>query len=72
MQKLLVAIIVLIAAIVVARRLYITFRSKGTQGCGCSGCSSCDIQSTCTLDQHTCGPQKDEQQGSHTLKENQK
>jgi flagellar basal body-associated protein FliL len=72
MQKLIVAIIVLIAAIVVARRLYMTFRSKGTQSCGCSGCSSCDVQPTCTLDQHTCGPQKDEQQTRNTLKTNQK
>ncbi len=72
MQKLIVAIIVLIAAIAVARRLYMTFRSDSIQGCGCSGCSQCDVQSTCTLDQHTDGQQENEQQGSHILKENQK
>lgn len=71
MQKLIVAIIVLIAAIVVARRLYMTFRSKDTQGCGCSGCSSCDVQSTCTLDQHTGGQQEDEQQTRNTLRTKQ-
>ncbi len=50
MQKLIVAVIVLIAAIFVARRLYKAFRSKGADACGCSGCSKCDIQSTCSLE----------------------
>ncbi|MBS3779851.1 MAG: FeoB-associated Cys-rich membrane protein [Desulfovermiculus sp.] len=51
MQKIIVAVIVLIAAIVVGRRLYKTFRSGGAEGCGCSSCSNCDVQSTCNLEQ---------------------
>ncbi|MDZ7760654.1 MAG: FeoB-associated Cys-rich membrane protein [Desulfovermiculus sp.] len=51
MQKVLVAIIVLIAAIVVGRRLYRTFRG-GSDACGCSGCSQCEVQSTCHLEQN--------------------
>jgi len=51
MQKIIVAVIVLIAAIFVARRLYKAFRSQGADDtCGCSGCSKCDIQSTCSLE----------------------
>ena len=44
MQKIIVAVIVLIAAIFVARRLYKAFRSQGADACGCSGCSKCDLQ----------------------------
>jgi hypothetical protein len=49
MQQFIVWIVVLIAAIVLIRRLYIAFRSGGQQGCGCSSCSQCTAQSTCTL-----------------------
>ena len=53
MQKVIVLVIILVAALVVGRRLYRTFRSKGAEGCGCSSCSQCDVQSTCTLEEKT-------------------
>jgi hypothetical protein len=53
MQKVIVLIIILAAALAVGRRLYRTFRSKGAEGCGCSNCSQCDVQSTCTLEEKT-------------------
>ncbi len=61
MQKLIVWIVVLIAAIVLVRRLYITFRSSGQEGCGCSGCSQCTAQSTCSLiqDPEKCSEQEE-------------
>ncbi|WP_084288202.1 FeoB-associated Cys-rich membrane protein [Desulfovermiculus halophilus] len=49
MQKLIVAGIVLVAAIVVVRRLYRTFSRSGQAECGCSGCSQCSVQSECTI-----------------------
>ncbi|MFO7803867.1 MAG: FeoB-associated Cys-rich membrane protein [Desulfovermiculus sp.] len=58
MQKLIVAVIVLIAAIFVARRLYKAFRSQGADACGCSGCSKCDVQASCTLE-HKSTPNED-------------
>ncbi len=53
MQKVIVLVIILVAALVVGRRLYRTFRSGGAEGCGCSSCSHCDVQSTCTLEEKT-------------------
>ena len=52
MQTIIVAVIVLVAAVLVARRLYRTFRSGGTEGCGCSSCTQCDVQSACDLEQN--------------------
>jgi hypothetical protein len=51
MQGILVTLIVVLAAIYLARRFYRSFKSASGQtpmdGCGC-GCSGCDVAGTCS------------------------
>ena len=52
MQAIIVGIIVLVAAVVVLRRIVRFFRTGETQGCGCSDCSKCPVHTSCEIDQH--------------------
>lgn len=66
MQQTIVGVIILVAVIVLARRLYVAFRSGGQKGCGCSGCSNCASEQTCSLDQSMdhCPPQEGEKEST--------